>query len=68
VSIVLILVFVNNFFRLFISQFSLKLYFRGKDFEIASEVDESPYAYYFQQARNGVYIRQAIISKILGLK
>ena len=36
--------------------------------EIASEVDESPYAYYFQQARNGVYIRQAIISKILGLK
>ncbi len=36
--------------------------------EIAVEVDSSPKAYYFQQARNGVFARQAIIAKILGLK
>ncbi len=36
--------------------------------EIHTEVDTSPKAYYFQQARNGVYTRQAIIAKILGLK
>ncbi len=36
--------------------------------EIAVEVDASPKAYYFQQARNGVFARQAIIAKILGLK
>ncbi len=36
--------------------------------EIAVEVDTSPKAYYFQQARNGVYTRQAIIASILGLK
>ncbi len=35
--------------------------------EIARGVDDTPYAYYFQQARNGVYTRQAIISKLLGL-
>ncbi|PIE84593.1 MAG: aspartate carbamoyltransferase [Bacteroidia bacterium] len=34
--------------------------------EIAMDVDSTPYAYYFQQARNGVYARQAIISTILG--
>jgi aspartate carbamoyltransferase catalytic subunit len=31
-------------------------------------VDDSPKAYYFQQARNGVYVRQALIATILGLK
>ncbi len=36
--------------------------------EIASDVDSSPKAYYFQQARNGVFTRQAIIARILGLK
>ncbi len=36
--------------------------------EIHTEVDASPKAYYFQQARNGVFTRQAIIAKILGLK
>ena len=36
--------------------------------EIAVEVDASPKAYYFQQARNGVFTRQAIIARILGLK
>jgi aspartate carbamoyltransferase catalytic subunit len=36
--------------------------------EIDQDVDVSPKAYYFTQALNGVYIRQAIISSILGLK
>lgn len=35
--------------------------------EIDVDVDENP-AYYFEQARNGVFARQAIISKALGLK
>jgi len=36
--------------------------------EIATDVDDSPHAYYFQQALNGVYTRQAIITSILGVK
>jgi len=36
--------------------------------EIAYDVDENPKAYYFQQAKNGVYARQAIICKVLGVK
>jgi aspartate carbamoyltransferase catalytic subunit len=36
--------------------------------EIALDVDDSPQAYYFQQALNGVYTRQAIITSILGIK
>ena len=36
--------------------------------EIAYDVDENPKAYYFQQAENGVYARQAIICKMLGVK
>ncbi len=35
--------------------------------EIAHDVDDSPKAYYFQQAKNGLYARQAIICKILGI-
>jgi aspartate carbamoyltransferase catalytic subunit len=35
--------------------------------EIDQDVDINPKAYYFTQALNGVYIRQAIISSILGL-
>jgi aspartate carbamoyltransferase catalytic subunit len=35
--------------------------------EISEDVDINPKAYYFQQALNGVYVRQAIIKKILGL-
>lgn len=35
--------------------------------EIALDVDASPKAYYFEQALNGVYARQAIISKVLDL-
>jgi aspartate carbamoyltransferase catalytic subunit len=36
--------------------------------EINLDVDDHPKAYYFTQALNGVFIRQAIISAILGLK
>lgn len=35
--------------------------------EISDDVDENPKAYYFQQALNGVYTRQAILATILGL-
>ena len=35
--------------------------------EIATDVDDSPHAYYFQQARNGLYMRQAILCDALGL-
>ena len=34
--------------------------------EIAPEVDETPYAKYFQQAFNGVLVRMALLSLILG--
>ncbi len=33
--------------------------------EISKEVDETPYAYYFQQAANAVPVRQALLSLIL---
>ncbi len=36
--------------------------------EIHPDVDKSSKAYYFEQARNGVYTREAIIADILGLK
>lgn len=36
--------------------------------EISEDVDENQKAYYFEQALNGVYTRQAIISSILKLK
>ena len=36
--------------------------------EINSDVDSNPKAYYFTQALNGVFTRQAIISHIMGLK
>jgi aspartate carbamoyltransferase catalytic subunit len=36
--------------------------------EISTDVDDTPQAYYFEQALNGVYVRQALIAKILGLK
>ncbi|MCF7911654.1 MAG: aspartate carbamoyltransferase [Candidatus Cloacimonetes bacterium] len=34
--------------------------------EIHTDVDDTEYAYYFPQAKNGVYTRQAIISILLG--
>ena len=36
--------------------------------EIEEAVDKNPKAYYFQQVRNGVYVREALIALILGLK
>lgn len=36
--------------------------------EITMDVDATPYAYYFQQAKNGVYVRQALMAAILGAK
>jgi len=35
--------------------------------EIDLDVDDNPKAYYFTQALNGVFVRQAIIAKVLGL-
>ena len=35
--------------------------------EIHRDVDDNPKAYYFEQARNGLFARQAIICKALGL-
>jgi len=35
--------------------------------EIAYDVDESPKAYYFQQALNGLYVREAILCDVLGI-
>ena len=36
--------------------------------EITVDVDSTPYAYYFQQAQNGVYVRQALMAAILGVR
>lgn len=36
-------------------------------YEIAQEVDSTPYARYFQQAFNGVPVRMALISSVLGV-
>ena len=33
--------------------------------EIDPDVDCNPKAYYFQQAQNGLFVREAIISKVL---
>ncbi len=35
--------------------------------EIDRDVDDNPMAYYFEQARNGLYARQAIITRALGI-
>lgn len=35
--------------------------------EIAYDIDDTPYAYYFQQAHNGLYARQAILCDTLGI-
>ena len=36
--------------------------------EINTDVDDTPYAYYFQQARNGMFVRMAVISYLLGYR
>ena len=35
--------------------------------EIDQDVDDTPYAYYFRQAKNGLYAREAIICDVLGI-
>jgi aspartate carbamoyltransferase catalytic subunit len=35
--------------------------------EIAYNVDDNPKAYYFEQAKNGIFARQAIICEVLGI-
>ena len=35
--------------------------------EIHTDVDELPAAYYFEQAGNGIFMRQAILSTLLGV-
>mgnify|MGYP003082979210 FL=1 len=35
--------------------------------EIAQDVDDTPHAYYFEQARNGLFAREAIICDVLGI-
>lgn len=34
--------------------------------ELDSKIDDTPYAYYFQQAENGLYVRQALLGAVLG--
>lgn len=36
--------------------------------EISQDVDDNPKAYYFDQARNGLYARQALICRALGIE
>ncbi|HLP03954.1 MAG TPA: aspartate carbamoyltransferase, partial [Paludibacter sp.] len=36
--------------------------------EIDTDVDNNEKAYYFRQAQNGLYVRQAIVSKVLGIR
>ena len=36
--------------------------------EISTDVDQNPKAYFFEQAKNGMYTRMAIIAAILGAK
>ena len=35
--------------------------------KIAYDVDNNPKAYYFQQAQNGLYVREALICDVLGI-
>ena len=36
--------------------------------EISEDIDETPQAFYFKQAENGVYVRQALLAAIAGVK
>ncbi|MDR1743163.1 MAG: aspartate carbamoyltransferase [Dysgonamonadaceae bacterium] len=36
--------------------------------EISQDVDDNPKAYYFQQAKNGMFTRQAVICDLLGIE
>ena len=39
-----------------------------RDIEVSPDVDSDPRAFYFPQAKNGMYIRMALIMALLGLK
>ena len=39
-----------------------------KVFEIDSEIDSTPFAYYFKQAENGLYVRKALLDLVLNKK
>ena len=34
--------------------------------EISTDVDNTKFAYYFQQAENGLYVRQALLGLVTG--
>lgn len=36
--------------------------------EIVQDVDDTPYAYYVEQAQGGLYVRQSILCEVLGLE
>ena len=36
--------------------------------EIAQDVDDTPQAYYIQQAQNGLYVRQSILCEVLNIE
>ena len=36
--------------------------------EIAQDVDDTPYAYYVEQAQGGLYVRQSILCEVIGLE
>lgn len=36
--------------------------------EISEDVDDTPQAFYFKQAENGIYVRQALLAAICGVK
>lgn len=36
--------------------------------EIAMDVDKTPYAYYFKQALNGLFVREALLCRALGIE
>ena len=57
----------NNYPPVLINE-SQKLSYYAIIEEINEDVDANPKAYYFQQAQNGLYVREALIASILGLK
>lgn len=62
---------VKNFYRLTVADLSKAkknmrvMHPLPRVNEIAQEVDETPFAYYFQQANNGLYVRQALLALLL---
>ena len=42
------------------------LHIMPRVYEMDTQIDQTPYAYYFEQAKNGLYIRQALLGLVLG--